>query len=112
MHKLASLLVLLGMCLLPALAANQTFKDVSLIDSNCSKKAAADPDSHTRDCALKCEKTGYAIVTSDGTVLKLDEKGNQEAAASLKASSKADHLRATVTGDRDGYTLKVKSLKM
>ena len=61
MHKLASLLVLLGMCMLPALAANETFKDVSLIDSNCSKKAAADPDSHTRECALKCQASGYGI---------------------------------------------------
>jgi hypothetical protein len=65
MHKLASLLVLLGMCVLPALAANESFKGVSLIDSNCSKKAAADPDSHTRQCSLKCQASGYGILTSD-----------------------------------------------
>ncbi len=92
--------------------AAETFNNVALVDVACSNKVKADPDSHTRDCALKCEKTGYAIVTSDGTVLKLDEKGNQEAAAALKASKKPDHLRATVTGDRQGETLKVKSLKM
>ncbi len=92
--------------------AAETFKNVALVDVACSSKVKANPDSHTRDCAIKCEKSGYAIVTSDGSVLKLDEKGNQEAAAALKASKKSDHLRATVTGDRDGDTLKVKSLKM
>jgi len=26
-----------------------------VVDVNCSQKASADPDSHTRACALKCE---------------------------------------------------------
>lgn len=105
--RLLSIAVLLA---LPCAA--ESFKNVALVDVACSSKVKANLDAHTRDCAVKCEKTGYAIVTSDGTVLKLDEAGNQKAIAALKASKKADHLRATVSGDRDGDTLKVKSLKM
>ncbi len=96
----------------PGLCAAETWKNVSVVDVACSTKVKADPDSHTRDCALKCEKSGYAIVTSGGTVLKFDAKGNGEAVTALKASTKADHLRVTVTGERDGDTIKVKSLKM
>ena len=105
--KLLTIAVLLA---LPCAA--ETWKNVALVDVACSSKVKANPDAHTRDCATKCEKTGYAIVTPDGNVLKLDEKGNQEAIAALKASKKSDHLRATVTGDKDGDTIKVKSLKM
>ena len=92
--------------------AAETWTNAALVDVACSSKVKADPDVHTRDCAIKCEKTGYALVTSDGAVLKLDEKGNREAIAALKASTKADHLHATVVGDRDGDIIKVKSLKM
>ena len=44
---------------MPAFAAVETYKDVSVVDVNCSKKVAADPDSHTRACALKCAASGY-----------------------------------------------------
>jgi hypothetical protein len=93
-------------------AAAETWRDVPLVDVACSSKIKADRDSHTRDCAIKCEKSGYAIVAPDGTLLKLNAKGNEEAIAALKSSKKTDHLRATVTGDREGSTIKVTSLKM
>jgi hypothetical protein len=96
---------------LPGLCAAQTWKNVALVDNACSAKVKDSPDSHTRDCALKCSDSGYAVVTSTGTLLKLDAKGNENAIAALKASSKADHLRVTVSGDLDGGTIKVKSLK-
>jgi hypothetical protein len=112
MHKLASLLVLLGMCVLPALAANETFKDVSLIDSNCSKKAAADPDSHTRECALKCQASGYGILTSDKKFIKFDAAGNSKITEALKASDKKDHLRVDVSGEVKGDTLELSSVKL
>ena len=65
MRKLVSFVVLLAVYAIPAFAAPETFTGVSVIDSNCSKKAAADPDSHTRQCALKCQASGYGILTSD-----------------------------------------------
>ena len=96
----------------PFLCSAETWKDVSIVDVACSAKVKASPDAHTRDCALKCSKSGYAIVTSDGSILKLDNKGNQEAIAALKASSSTDHLRATVKGKREGDTVKVASLQL
>ena len=76
MRKIASLCVLLGLCAMPALAAAETYNNVPVVDVNCSKKAAADPDSHTRACALKCEASGFGILTKDNRFLKFDAEGN------------------------------------
>jgi hypothetical protein len=73
---------------------------------------AAYPDSHTRACALKCQQSGFGIVTKDKQFLKLDAKGNAEVVSALKASDKKDHLRANVTGDVEGDTIKVSSVKL
>jgi len=98
----------------PALAAAETWTNVPLIDVACSarSKIKANPDAHTRDCALACSKSGYGILTADGTYLKFDEGGNAKALAALNDSQKADHLRVTVTGDREGGSIKVTDLKL
>ena len=111
MKKLICLGVL-GLFALPAFAATQTFTDVSIVDSNCSKKVADNPDTHTRACALKCEASGYGIITSDKKFLKFDAEGNKEVVAALKASARKDHLRADVTGDVEGDSIKVTSVKL
>jgi hypothetical protein len=107
--KLAGFAALLA---LPSLCAAETWSDVALVDNNCAAKVKADPNAHTKDCALKCQSSGFAVITADGSVLKLDAKGNKDAIAALKEASNADHLRVTVSGDLDGNTIKVKSLKM
>ncbi len=112
MKKLAATLVLLGLAALPALAANESYKNVSIIDSNCSAKAAADPDSHTRSCALQCAMSGFGILTSDKKFIKFDDAGNKKVEEALKASTKKDHLRADVSGELSGDTLKVTSFKL
>lgn len=112
MRKLASFFLLLALCAMPALAAVETYKDVPVVDSNCSKKVAADPDSHTRACALKCAASGFGIVTQDKQFLKFDAEGNTKIVEALKASDKKDHLRVDVTGDVQGDTLKVTSIKL
>jgi len=112
MGKLASFAVLVGMCALPAWATTETFNGVSVIDTNCSKKAAADPDAHTRECALKCQASGYGIITKDHKYLKFDSAGNTKIAEALKVSDKKDHLRVDVTGDVNGDTLQVTSIKL
>jgi hypothetical protein len=58
MRKLALLFVLFGLCSMPAFAAVETYRDVPVVDVNCSKKVAANPDSHTRARALKCAASG------------------------------------------------------
>lgn len=40
MRELASFFVLFGLCAMPAFAAVETYKDVSVVDVNCSKKVA------------------------------------------------------------------------
>ena len=111
MRKLASLAVL-ALFAIPVLAANESFNNVPVVDVNCSKKVAADPDSHTRACALKCQESGFGIITSDKKFLKLDAKGNAEVIAALKSSDKKDHLRADISGEVQGDTLKVSSVKL
>lgn len=109
MKILASILAL-GLMATPALAA--TFNDVSILDVACSKKSAADADSHTRDCALMCKESGFGIVTADKKFLKFDASGNAKMLELLKASDKSDHLRVNVTGDVKGDTIAVSSVKL
>ena len=51
MMKRIFLLMILAMAL-PAFAAAEDWSNVSIVDTQCSAKVKADPDSHTRDCAL------------------------------------------------------------
>jgi hypothetical protein len=111
MKILASVLTL-GLMATPALAADQTFNDVSVIDVACSKKVAANADAHTRECALTCEKSGFGIVTADNKFLKFDAEGNAKVLAALKSSTKTDHLRVNVSGDVQGDTIKVSSVTL
>ena len=110
--KVFTSLLALGLLALPAFGETKSFNDVSVIDVSCSKKAAANPDAHTRQCALACEKSGFGIITADGKFLKFDADGNAKAVEALKASKKTDHVRANVTGDVQGDTLKVASLEL
>lgn len=112
MRKFASFLVLAGLSAMPALAAAENYKDVPVVDVNCSKKVAADADSHPRACALKCAASGFGIVTQDKQFLKFDAEGNKKIVEALKASDKKDHLRVDVSGDLQGDTLKVTSIKL
>jgi hypothetical protein len=95
-----------------ALGGGETWKNVALVDTMCSAKVKADPDAHTTACAIGCEKGGYGIIAADGTFLKFDEAGNAKALAALKGTRKKDHLRAEVTGERNGDTITVTSVKL
>ncbi len=105
-------LLLSGLLMVPGLAGAETFRDVPVVDVNCSAKVASTPDSHTRDCALKCAASGFGIVTSDQKFIKFDANGNRQILTALKASDKKDHLRVNVTGDVQGDTMKVQSIKL
>jgi len=107
-----SYLVILALFALPALAPAETYKNVSVVDVNCSAKVAAAPDSHTRACALKCAASGFGIITQDKKFIKFDAEGNTKLTEALKASEKKDYLRVDVSGDVEGDTLKVTSIKL
>jgi hypothetical protein len=111
MKVLVSLLTV-GLLASPALAATKSFKDVSVVDVNCSSKVADHADAHTRSCALKCKDSGFGIVTADKQFLKFDADGNAKILKELEKSKETDHLRVNVKGDVDGDTLKVASVKL
>ena len=104
------LTVLAGLLALPLAVSAETWKGVSVIDTLCVSKVKADPDKHTKECALKCAKGGYGLLAADGTYLKFDKAGNEKALAAITATKKTDHLRATVEGKRDGETVTVTSI--
>lgn len=103
--------MLIGALAMPLMLHAETWNDVSLVDANCAAKVKANPDAHTRDCAVQCSKSGYGIL-SNGKFLPFDSAGNKQAVAALDASTATDHLRVTVTGDRQGDTIQVKTLKL
>jgi hypothetical protein len=105
-------LTLIALFATPLLCTAETWTNAPLVDANCASKVKNAADAHTRACALQCSKSGFGILTEDGTFLKFDSQGNQQALSELKSSQANDHLRATVTGDREGDTIKVKSLKL
>jgi hypothetical protein len=104
--------VVAGLLAFPMGAAAETWKNVPVIDTLCVSKVKADPDKHTTQCALQCVKGGYGLLTAEGTYLKFDAPGNDKTVAALKATKRADHLRATVVGDRDGENIKVTSISI
>jgi hypothetical protein len=81
----------------------------TLVDVMCKNQDLAN---HTRECAVKCSKSGYGVVLADGKFLKFDEAGNAKALAALKASSKEKDLKAKVTGSADGDTLQVEAIEL
>jgi len=80
----------------------------TVVDVMCRGK---DLSSHTRECALACSKSGYALVTGDGRFLKFDEAGNARALAALKKLTKEKDLKAKVLGALEGGVLKVESIE-
>jgi len=98
-----------------------------LIDQACSSKAEVRlvpgprleggmivAEAHTRECALMpaCQKSGYGVFTTDNKFLKFDEAGSKKALEAIKASKKLDDLTVEVTGEIQGDTIKVETLKL
>jgi hypothetical protein len=102
----------LALLAMPVIASAESFKDVPVVDVNCSKKVAEAPDAHPRACALKCAASGFGIITSDNRFLRFDAAGNTQIVEALKASDKKDHLRVNVSGEVQGDTLKVTLVKL
>ncbi len=96
----------LALTMLAPLAMADSFSG-TVVDVMCRGKDLA---SHTRECALTCSKSGYALVTADGKFLKFDESGNARALSALKKMTKEKDLKAKVSGTVSGDVLKVESI--
>jgi len=106
-------------------SAPTTVKGV-IMDKACSSKAEERilptgivggmvvAEAHERQCALMpaCQKSGYGIFTFDQKFLAFDAEGNKKALEAIKASKKLVDLEAEVTGEINGDTIKVATLKM
>ena len=110
-----------------AVSAAPTTVQGVLMDRECSAKAEVRvvpgarleggilvAYAHTRQCALmpSCQKNGYGVFTYDNKFLSFDAAGSQKALAALKGSKKEDDLKVEVTGEIQGDTIKVASLKL
>ena len=110
-----------------AVSAAPTTVQGVLMDRECSAKAEVRvvpgarleggilvAYAHTRQCALmpSCQKSGYGVFTYDNKFLTFDAAGSQKALAALKGSKKEDDLKVEVTGEIQGNTIKVVSLKL
>ncbi len=95
----------------PALA--ETWKNAPLVDGLCGSNAKNDPDKHSAACTRHCARTGgVGILTTDGTFLKFDAKGQKIALDLLDKSGKKDHIRADVTGERKGDNIIVENVAL
>jgi hypothetical protein len=87
----------------------------TLMDTSCAKKHMGEnlskADTHPKACALQCgAKSGFAVVTSDGKILALDEAGNKKAMDYLH-NSKSDSMKVKVNGTLSGEKLSVDSIE-
>ena len=111
---------------LAAAGSPETVKGV-LIDKQCSSKAEPRivpgprieggmivAEAHTRECLLMpaCQKSGYGVFTYENKFLAFDEAGNRKALEVIKSTKKEDDVEVEVTGEIQGDTIKVTSIKL
>jgi len=58
----------------------------------------------------RLRKSGYGVSTADNKYLAFVAAGNDQAVAALKTSKKKEKVK--ITGEVDGETIKVSSLKL
>ena len=94
-------------------AKEQTWKDVSVTDQMCFEKVKDAPDKHSKECMLKCQKSGYGIIVGEGKdrkFVEFDAAGSKLTIEALKAAKKNIGLKATVVGEMGANVIKVKSI--
>jgi hypothetical protein len=70
---------------------------------------AATVKKHPKSCALMdgCVTSGYAVLTSDAKLYKLDKAGNESTEALLRATAAKSGLAVVIEGTIDGDVIKV-----
>jgi hypothetical protein len=86
-----------------------------IIDNACADGHKSDATfattvkKHSKSCALMdgCVTSGYAVLTSDAKLFKLDKAGNESTEALLRATAAKSGLAVVIEGTIDGDVIKV-----
>jgi len=110
------LLILFAAMTVSALAADTTVKGY-LVDRECASelgsRAGFGPN-HSKSCLQMppCEKSGYAVLTEDKKIIKLDDKGNEQAKKFIAGLTKNKDIKVAVTGDLNDDTITVTKIEL
>ena len=87
--------------------------DVACATTDVSKGAAV-IEAHDKACLLMapCVKSGYAIVTADMKMIKLDAKGNEDALKFINATTRDKDWKVTANGTIANGVMSVSSLSL
>ena len=119
MKRFTTAVALLGMAAVLAFATpagKSETVDGYLVDVMCgshhASEGAAYAAGHKKECLLMpaCVKSGYAVLTPDKKLLKLDDKGNKQAAKLIKSTDRDTDFHVKVTGEVKEDQIAVKSI--
>jgi hypothetical protein len=122
MRNLKRLLLLAAVTMaIPSLASDAhqdlTIKgyliDVACLNQRSSELSTLGPK-HTKKCLAMppCERSGYAVLTSDQKVFKFDSKGNEEAKRLIHSAKRETDFRIVVNGNVIGDKISVIKLRL
>lgn len=90
-----------------------------LVDVACASENAGHPvpgfaAKHDKDCLQMgdCAKSGYAIVTDENKVIKLDKQSSENAGKLIANTDKKDNWRISATGVFNSDSFAAQSLKL
>ncbi len=90
-----------------------------LIDNACARQAMAKGKqasevgpAHDKFCLKECADTGFAVLTPDNKVIKLDKAGNEQATKLIDATNKTADWKVHVTGTVTGDEIAVRKLSL
>jgi hypothetical protein len=87
--------------------------DVACVNQRSSELATLGLK-HTKKCLTMppCERSGYAVLTSDQKVFKFDNKGNEEAKKLINSAQREADFRIVVNGNVIGDKISVIKLRL
>lgn len=90
-----------------------------LVDVACASENASHPEPgfaarHDKSCLQmpECAKSGYAILTDDDKVVKLDKESSEHAKKLIAATNKKDNWKVSATGVLSEEGFAAHSLKL
>lgn len=126
MKKLTGIMLLLALAAAIAFAGDseksnsktQTINGI-LVDVACARENSTHPEpgfaaKHSKDCLqmAECAQTGYAIVTEENKIIRLDKQSNETAKSLIASSDKKDNFKVTATGVLKDSVFSAESIKL